>query len=85
MARNRSHFAIAFDGAMDVSIEPAAKQLLQPSSVSEGIVDDVMFELYKLNVYGGYYQSTHLVFVLTDMLLQSRVLLQISQRYPSFG
>lgn len=47
---DRSQFSISFDGAMGVSIEQAAKKLLQPSN--EGMVEDVVVELYKLNVYG---------------------------------
>lgn len=47
---DRGEFSISFEGAMGVSLEQAAKQLLRPSS--EAGVDEVSVELYKLNVYG---------------------------------
>lgn len=50
---DRSEFAIAFDGAMGVSLEKAAKQLIGFSD--DGGAEDIEVELYKLNVYGEWH------------------------------
>lgn len=73
---DRSQFSISFDGDMSVSIEHAAKQLLQPSN--EGIVDDVVVELYKLNVYGMRAFSISFLLRAYEAFRRAWIFLQIS-------
>ena len=45
-------FSLSLDGAADVSLETAARQIFEATGGHEDALKQIQVELYKLNVYG---------------------------------